>query len=91
MGYTIGRRIPRHIRPGDYVAMCDQCGFHYYRSQLVKKPGGALLCLGPGTVNDAKGADAYELSQGNAEGAAEHARRKRPQTKPSGGNYDDDI
>lgn len=67
---TIGRKIPRRIRAGDYVAMCDQCGANYYRSQLKRKPGGALLCLGPGTQNDFKGKDEHELAMGNAEGAS---------------------
>lgn len=89
MGYTIGRKIPRRIRRGDYVAMCDQCGVNYYRSQLVEKPGGALLCRGPGTLNDAKGKDEYELSKGNAEGAAS-AFQAHP-TPRRGGNYDTDI
>lgn len=88
---TIGRWLPRKQRiAGNRVAMCDQCGAHYYLlTQLVRKPGGALLCIGPGTLNDAIGRDGYELSIGNAEGATETTLADYMPVE--GGSYDDDI
>ena len=92
MGHTIGRRIPkRYRRRGEFVAMCDQCGANYYRSQLVEKPGGALLCQGPGTLNDAKGKDEYELSMGNAEGAQQSALNIAVGRRSGGYDFDEGI
>ena len=87
---TIGKKWPRRAKSSDYQAMCDYCGTMFRASQLVRKPGGALACFGPGTLNDAKGKDEYELSRGNAEGARSAGRRAVGK-RPIGGNFDDDI
>lgn len=82
MGRTIGRHWPKSASRGDYVLLCDYCGVHYRRSQLVRKTNGRFACSGPGTLDDAAGRDEVEL--GELAASQLGPTRHNPQ---DGGNY----
>lgn len=86
MGRTIGRRLPRDIGKTEFVAMCDDCGVHFYRSQLRQMEDGRLSCVGPGTNNDGVGRVELTLSKLNAASSP----RRRIKVR-EGGNYDRDT
>jgi len=79
---TIKRKWPGYASPGDYQCMCDICGVHWRRSQLVRRRDNLLVC-----PDDVMGADPITLSLANAAAAKRHAR-VRPR---DGGGYDDDT
>jgi hypothetical protein len=81
---TIPRKWPKRWR-GQRVANCDTCGARYPSGKLRRGRDGLLRCIGPGTLNDAKGAVALELDEANAAGAMD---QQRGDYLDDGGNYD---
>lgn len=37
-----GQRI--NYKPGDWLAICDECGFRFFASELQKRYDGAFVC-----------------------------------------------
>lgn len=66
---TIGRHVPRNHR-FDPVVECTVCGLVDYLSRMKERPAGGYACR-----LDAKGRDDVELSEANAENAANIAAR----------------
>lgn len=79
---TVGRRRPSRSPPGDYQALCDQCGVQWYRSRLGRDAAGFITCPDD---KDYEGHDAVTLSKLNAASAAQ-ARGARARSE--GANYD---
>lgn len=43
-------QVQNAYRPGEWLVICDRCGFRYYSSQLQKEWTGLYTCKGPGTI-----------------------------------------
>lgn len=70
MARGVWTRIPARAKNRrSYTVECDTCGIVYYDHQVVEMEDGLVRCLGPGTLNDAKGRVGVTLSRLNAERA----------------------
>lgn len=78
---TIGRKRPSASPPGDFQALCDQCGVMWYRYRLRRDASGFLTC----PDDDDVGHDSVTLSRENAAGAA---RMRGARASNDGANYD---
>lgn len=65
-GRTIGKHWPKNAPKGDYQALCAVCGYHYRRSQLVKRMDGKLVCSGARSMSCAREICAMELDALNS-------------------------
>lgn len=78
---TVGRKRPSASPPGDYQALCDQCGVVWYRARLRRDASGFLTCPDDNDV----GHDAVTISRENAAGAG---LRRGKRANNDGANYD---
>lgn len=78
---TIGRKRPSASPPGDFQALCDQCGVMWYRYRLRRDASGFLTC----PDDDDVGHDSVTLSRENA---AHAASMRGARAVNDGGNYD---
>jgi len=69
VGLTRPRNYPNPPGPpGERIAMCDLCSMNYYRSTMVRLPGGALACT---DGNCHTGMDAVTSERENAMAASQ--------------------
>ncbi len=78
---TVGRKRPSQSPPGDFQALCDQCGVIWYRYRLRRDASGFLTCPDDNDV----GRDTVTISRENAQGAA---RSRGVRANNDGANYD---
>lgn len=63
---------------GDYLAICDRCGFEWYASQLAKEWTGLMVCRGAGTNDCWEARHPQELVKGRKDRQSPPWTRSEP-------------